>query len=82
MTAVAYFQVSYFYDPEIGNYYYGTGHPMKPHRVKMAHSLVVHYGLASHMEVRLGCNPAVAGNTLQALVCRILVFHVLKCQEY
>ena len=36
----------------------GTGHPMKPHRVKMAHSLIVHYGLASHMEVRLGCNSA------------------------
>ncbi len=45
-------QVAYFYDPEIGNYYYGTGHPMKPHRVKMAHSLIVHYGLASQMEVR------------------------------
>ncbi|CAK0786536.1 Histone deacetylase 19 [Coccomyxa viridis] len=44
-------KVSYFYDPEIGNYYYGTGHPMKPHRVKMAHSLIVHYGLASHMEI-------------------------------
>lgn len=45
-------QVAYFYDPEIGNYYYGTGHPMKPHRVKMAHSLIVHYGLANQMEVR------------------------------
>ena len=45
-------QVAYFYDPEVGNYYYGTGHPMKPHRVKMAHSLIVHYGLASQMEVR------------------------------
>ena len=48
-------QVAYFYDPEIGNYYYGTGHPMKPHRVKMTHSLIVHYGLASQMEVRELC---------------------------
>lgn len=52
MTGVISGQVAYFYDPEIGNYYYGTGHPMKPHRVKMAHSLIVHYGLASQMEVR------------------------------
>jgi hypothetical protein len=22
-------RVSYFYDPEIGNYHYGQGHPMK-----------------------------------------------------
>ena len=26
------YQVSYYYDPEIGNIYYGHGHPMKPHR--------------------------------------------------
>jgi len=50
-------QVSYYYDPEIGNFYYGHGHPMKPHRVRMAHDLIVRYGLHRHMEVwelRLG----------------------------
>ena len=73
--------MSYFYDPEIGNYYYGTGHPMKPHRVKMAHSLIVHYGLASHMEVRVVCNPAVASNTPQALICTTLVVHLLKFKD-
>ncbi|URE40897.1 histone deacetylase [Musa troglodytarum] len=26
-------RVSYFYDPDVGNYYYGLGHPMKPHRI-------------------------------------------------
>jgi histone deacetylase 1/2 len=34
-------KVTYFYDPEIGNYYYGAGHPMKPFRIRMTHSLVV-----------------------------------------
>jgi acetoin utilization deacetylase AcuC-like enzyme len=43
--------VSYFYDPDVGNYYYGQGHPMKPHRIRMAHSLIVHYGLHHKMEM-------------------------------
>lgn len=43
--------VSYFYDAEIGNYHYGQGHPMKPHRVRMTHNLVVNYGLYRKMEV-------------------------------
>ncbi|KAK9820648.1 hypothetical protein WJX81_005680 [Elliptochloris bilobata] len=44
-------RVAYFYDPEIGSYYYGPGHPMKPHRLRLTHSLVIHYGLANLMEV-------------------------------
>jgi histone deacetylase 1/2 len=44
-------KVSYFYDAEIGNYHYGQGHPMKPHRVRMTHNLVVNYGLYRKMEV-------------------------------
>lgn len=36
---------------EIGNYHYGQGHPMKPHRVRMTHNLVVNYGLYRQMEV-------------------------------
>ena len=36
---------------EIGNYHYGQGHPMKPHRVRMTHNLVVNYGLYREMEV-------------------------------
>jgi histone deacetylase 1/2 len=43
--------VSYFYDGDIGNYYYGQGHPMKPHRIKMTHNLLLNYGLYKHMEV-------------------------------
>lgn len=44
-------RVTYFYDSEIGNFYYGQGHPMKPHRVRMAHSLVLRYGLYDHLQV-------------------------------
>jgi histone deacetylase 1/2 len=44
-------RVSYFYDTEIGNYHYGQGHPMKPHRIRMTHNLVVNYGLYRRMEV-------------------------------
>ncbi|RRT65275.1 hypothetical protein B296_00025673 [Ensete ventricosum] len=44
-------KVCYFYDSEIGNYYYGQGHPMKPHRIRMTHALLAHYGLLSHMQV-------------------------------
>ncbi|CAI5730242.1 unnamed protein product [Hyaloperonospora brassicae] len=44
-------RVAYFYDSEIGNYHYGQNHPMKPHRVRMAHNLITNYGLTKHMEV-------------------------------
>ena len=41
----------YFKIAEIGNFHYGAGHPMKPHRVRMAHNLIVTYGLYKSMEV-------------------------------
>ena len=44
--------VEYFYEQDIGNYHFGPGHPMKPHRVRMTHNLLLHYGLYKHMEVR------------------------------
>lgn len=43
-------QVAYFYDPDVGGFYYGPGHPMKPHRVRMAHALVLRYGLHNKMD--------------------------------
>jgi len=43
--------ICYFYDGDVGNYYYGQGHPMKPHRIKMTHNLLLNYGLYKHMEV-------------------------------
>ncbi|XP_018837700.1 histone deacetylase 6-like [Juglans regia] len=44
-------RVTYFYEPSIGDYYYGQGHPMKPHRIRMAHNLIVHYSLHRRMEI-------------------------------
>ena len=40
-------RVSYFYDTDVGSYTYGLGHPMKPHRIRMAHELVSAYNLLS-----------------------------------
>lgn len=49
-------RVAYFYDGEdylenIGNFYYGQGHPMKPHRVRMTHQLILNYNLYRLMDV-------------------------------
>ena len=44
-------KVVYFYDPEVGNFHYGPGHPMKPHRLSVTHSLVLNYGLHKGMQV-------------------------------
>ncbi|OCK85011.1 hypothetical protein K432DRAFT_422138 [Lepidopterella palustris CBS 459.81] len=44
-------KVAYFYDSDVGNYAYVAGHPMKPHRIRMAHSLIMNYGLYTKMEI-------------------------------
>ena len=44
-------RVSYFYQGDVGLYYYGPGHPMKPHRLRMTHQLLLAYGLYRKMEV-------------------------------
>ena len=43
-------RVAYFYDPDVGNYVYYLGHPMKPHRIRMAHNLIVNYGLCDDVD--------------------------------
>lgn len=43
--------VAYFYDSDVGNYAYVAGHPMKPHRIRMTHSLIMNYGLYKKMEI-------------------------------
>ncbi|GAA6004117.1 uncharacterized protein JCM10292_005891 [Rhodotorula paludigena] len=43
--------VAYFYDDDVGAYAFNLVHPMKPHRIKMAHNLVTNYGLDKHMDV-------------------------------
>ncbi|KAL7751528.1 histone deacetylase [Sorochytrium milnesiophthora] len=44
-------RVAYFYDPDVGNYHYAPGHPMKPHRIRMTHSLIMNYGLFRDMSI-------------------------------
>ncbi|WWC64138.1 histone deacetylase RPD3 [Kwoniella dejecticola CBS 10117] len=44
-------RVCYFFDSDIGNYHYGPGHPMKPTRIRMCHSLIMNYGLYKKMEI-------------------------------
>ncbi|UYV76912.1 HDAC2 [Cordylochernes scorpioides] len=43
--------ISYYYHNDVGNYYYGPGHPMKPHRMRMTHNLILNYGLYRKMEI-------------------------------
>jgi hypothetical protein len=42
-------RVAYFYDDEIGRFIYAPHHPMKPHRVRVAHQLICGYGLTETM---------------------------------
>ena len=49
-------KVTYFYDSDVGNYAYVSGHPMKPHRIRMTHSLVMNYGLYKKMEIYVRCH--------------------------
>ena len=44
-------KVCYFHGETIGEYYYGPGHPMKPHRLQMTHNLIVAYSLYKKMDV-------------------------------
>lgn len=49
---LAHKRTHYFHSPLIGSFSYGYGHPMKPYRMRMAHSLVTAYGLDKCMVVR------------------------------
>ena len=44
-------KVAYFYDQDVGNFAYTSGHPMKPHRIRIAHSLILNTGLYKKMEI-------------------------------
>ncbi|KAI9653693.1 MAG: histone deacetylase [Alyxoria varia] len=44
-------KVAYFYDSDVGNFAYTSGHPMKPHRIRIAHSLILNTGLYRKMEI-------------------------------
>ncbi|KAL1746253.1 hypothetical protein HDZ31DRAFT_34574 [Schizophyllum fasciatum] len=44
-------RISYYYDPDVGAYTYGLGHPMKPHRMRVTHELVSAYGMLDKMHI-------------------------------
>lgn len=44
-------KVSYFANLDVGDFHYGPGHPMKPHRLSVIHHLIMNYGLHKKMEV-------------------------------
>lgn len=60
-------QVAYFYDSDVGNYAYVAGHPMKPHRIRMAHSLIMNYGLYKKMEIYVSLYPIVSNVLLTSV---------------
>lgn len=56
---MTFFILFFHYGPgDVGNYYYGQGHPMKPHRIRMTHNLLLNYGLYRKMEIYVSNVPA------------------------
>ncbi len=49
-------RVAYYYDPDIGSFSYGLGHPMKPLRMRVTHNLVSAYSMLPKMDVIVGCS--------------------------
>jgi hypothetical protein len=44
-------RISYFYNPDVADYHFGAGHPMKPPRLALTNQLVLGYGLHKKMDV-------------------------------
>ena len=36
---------------DVGDFFYGISHPMKPHRIRMTHDLLLNYGLYKKMQI-------------------------------
>lgn len=43
-------RVSYFYDPKIGDYFYGNDQPTKRERIRMTHTLILSYKLYRYID--------------------------------
>ena len=72
-------RVAYFYDSDVGNYAYVAGHPMKPHRIRMAHSLVMNYGLYKKMEIYVSSLRCFPNNLISLVLCsKALTLHLLS----
>uniref|UniRef100_A0A915EY90 Histone deacetylase n=1 Tax=Echinococcus canadensis TaxID=519352 RepID=A0A915EY90_9CEST len=66
-------RVVYFYNPDAGNFHYGPNHPMKPHRITLAHTLVLGYGLTQHMQIY---------KAPKASMKDMMAFHTLEYLEF
>ncbi|KAF8318135.1 hypothetical protein DL93DRAFT_2076108 [Clavulina sp. PMI_390] len=44
-------RVAYYYDEDIGSFSYGWAHPMKPFRIRLAHSLIAAYDMLPKLDV-------------------------------
>uniref|UniRef100_A0AC34REB1 Histone deacetylase n=1 Tax=Panagrolaimus sp. JU765 TaxID=591449 RepID=A0AC34REB1_9BILA len=42
-------RIFYYYKDGVGDFHYGSQHPMKPQRISACHSLVLNYGLHNYM---------------------------------
>lgn len=58
----------------------GAGHPMKPHRLSLTHSLVLHYGLYKKMMVRLTPLPQWLCLLMKEWMC--CIFPWLRCLNH
>ncbi|KHJ98216.1 histone deacetylase family protein [Oesophagostomum dentatum] len=78
-------RVAYYYDSNIGNYYYGQGHVMKPHRIRMTHHLLLNYGVYRDLEVYKTCHLEMLQRPFPATFEEMTRFHseeymsFLKC---
>jgi len=61
-------RVAYLHDPEVGQFYYGPSHPMKPHRMQLAHQLILGYELHHKMACY---TPHKASVPPHSLLCRL-----------
>lgn len=61
-------KVAYFYDSDVGNYAYVAGHPMKPHRIRLAHSLIMNYGVYKKMEIYVSVSRESASRVSSAII--------------
>lgn len=70
------FYFIFFSTGDVGNYYYGQGHPMKPHRIRMTHNLLLNYGLYRKMEIY------VRNSSLLFIYIFFFFFHVFWLSQF
>ncbi|VUZ55658.1 unnamed protein product [Hymenolepis diminuta] len=66
-------RVVYFYDADTGNFHYGPNHPMKPHRLTLAHTLILGYGLTQDMKIY---------KAPRASMKDMMTFHTVEYMEF